>query len=151
MIRTFEHITITSGAVRMASRSAVSSHILPTIRPLIAGKAQHDYRVRFLDAPRGGHVFEIDWQQHMIVRCWLCLWRGVGDAMWDAASGASLDERVVLERPRSVPWLAAALVPDALGVAVQNPHIIGEVGNLEHCLAWPLIDGEQPPNTRSAP
>ena len=73
-------------------------------------------------------------------RCWLCLNAHVSKSMWAAALTGRLDPEVHVSQPKSTPWLAAALLPAAISLGLIDPGVLMELGDLERCVAWALIE-----------
>ena len=138
-----EHITLTTGAARVSPRSEVGDHVVAAVRAdLAAGRRLMDtpWRVSLFPTPPGGHVYELQHGDLKIARCWLCVDPRVSDAMWEAALSGAVDERVRLSRPRGAPWLAAAILPDAIEAALRHPALLMEAGDLERVIAWTLME-----------
>lgn len=89
---------------------------------------------------RSGYGYDLLHDGQQIARCWLCLDPAASDEMWEAAQSAVIDERVRLARPRGAPWLATAILPDAITVALDQPSVLMEAGDLERIVAWALLD-----------
>lgn len=140
MIRAIEHITITTGASRMSSRTEVESRVLETLRRALARDGVvGDWRIENQKVS-GGFAFGLKYRGALIAQCWLCIDRSMSDRMWEEAAETALDERVILSRPKGIPWLAASIAPSAISVAMTTPSALVEAGDLERCVAWALID-----------
>lgn len=140
-MKRFEHITITSGASRMSARSEVADDVVASIRADLADRGgairESGWLVRLLPCPDGGHVYDLIYRGTLIVRCWLCLDDALSGDMWASARAAALDPGVRLHPPHGTPWLAAALAPSCLSAPREA---MLEVGDLERCVAWALIE-----------
>jgi len=142
MVKAIEHITITTGATRMSARSEVDDETVRHLQRAIAeGSPLGDgwmYQAQPLLGCTQAWVFDLVCVGAPVVRSWLCADSKQTDAMWARASEEPIDERVVLHRPRGVPWLACALLPGALSI---GPEILMMAGDLERCVAWALLEG----------
>jgi hypothetical protein len=147
-----EHITITSGAVRMSARTEVRPEIKAKVgRLLRKGGVLWDgwsVEVRAIEAIEGGPpgpagwVFDAHHGGIRVVRCWICRLEEASAQLWEEASGHAEDPRVVLHRPRGAPWLAAWLDPEHLEALMSTPMVLMQAGDLERCVAWALLDSE---------
>lgn len=142
-MRSIDHITLTTGAARMSARSEVDDRVLARVRADMAAGAAliaTPWRVALLPTPEGGHVYDLTHGATAIARCWLCVDAAVSDAMWTSAQSGVADRLVRLSRPRGTPWLAAAIQPSAIEVALTRPAVLMEAGDLERVVAWALIE-----------
>jgi hypothetical protein len=146
-----EHITITTGASRISHRSETSpqviAHIQDVIRRAVTPLAMidNDWTIRPVrGTPEGTHVWDLLWRGERIVACWLCTSRAISDQLWDVASRSGAMPGARLHRPMMVPWLAATLChrPEIM-TEPEFTRALGEVGDIERCIAWATIDGEQ--------
>ncbi len=141
MVKAIEHITITTGATRMSARSEVNDETVRHRQRAIAEGSPLGYNWTYQAQPLLGctqaWVFDVVCEGAPVVRSWLCADGKQTDAMLARASEEPIDERVVLHRPRGVPWLACALLPGALSA---GPEILMMVGDLERCVAWALLE-----------
>ena len=140
MLRAIEHVTVTTGASRMSPRSEVDDGVLAEVRGrLAAGDVGQGLSVAIAQREAEGVLYDLVDAGRPIVRCWLCLDRAVADAMWGAAEsyGRLVDARARVRRPKAAPWLAVALLPDALTSA---PERIMDSGDLARIVAWALIE-----------
>lgn len=146
MIKAFEHITIMTGAARRSLRSEVADEVVAQIRTALAadGRLWAGWSVRIVPSPSGTYVYDLLHDGRRIAACWLCLDRNKSESLWDLASRAGALPGTRLHRPAGVPWLAAQLAPD---LDASNPTnlvllatAMSEVGDVERCVAWALID-----------
>jgi hypothetical protein len=137
---TIEHITLTTGAVRISPRSEVDDEAIARIVVAMrsGGRLWGGWSVAVTPLAPGAWRYTLRQAGAPVVTCWLCADAGASDATWEAASDPAhlADERVILHRPRGVPWLAVALLPAALTVAPQHLH---EAGDAERCVAWAIL------------
>lgn len=133
-----EHITLTTGASRISERSEVRDDVVTAVRTAIAdqGGKVRDWTIQIIGSPAGGHMFDLLWQGRRVVRCWLCDDQRVSQAMWSGVSLAA-PAGTRLHPPSTVPWLAAAIVPEAASVP---PEALMMVGDMERCVAWAILE-----------
>ena len=159
--RSIEHITLTTGGVRMSPRSEVEED---TIRRIVAamragGKTKPDgllpantdnvqvraggklwagWSVRVQPLGPGAWRYDLAQQDTTVVACWLCAEKATSDEIWEQAiEHSTLDEHAVVARPRGVPWLAVTLLPSALLMSAEQ---IGMAGDAERCIAWAILE-----------
>lgn len=139
-----EHITITTGAVRMSPRSEVGDHVVDLLRQQIASGGDlgaTGWSVALLPTPTGGFVFDLSHKDiGKVARCWLCNSRETSASMWAAASSSRVDSRVRLSMPKAIPWLAASLVLATVMHIGARTNLLVEAGDLERCVAWALLE-----------
>jgi hypothetical protein len=83
----------------------------------------------------GGTAFECWHGSLWLISCYMA-WDEPGSTeMWQAAMRHPLHPNV--QRPLTLPWLAAALMPVALQSA--DPKLMLEAGDLERCVAWTIL------------
>lgn len=143
MTEALEHITITSGASRRSPRTEVSNEIVGALRADIAARRRligSPWAVSLHQTPEGGHVFDLTYNGMAAARCWLCLHSHISNSMWTSALTGRLDPEVLIRQPKSTPWLAAALLPAAISLGLISPVVLMELGDLERCVAWALIE-----------
>ena len=143
MAREIEHITVTTGASRMSLRSEVSDAVVDWFRATLAdgGSVGLGWTVQLLPTPSGGYVYDLKFDRVSVARCWLCDDLEISAQMWDAASSGR-GHGVILRLPERTPWLAVALTVDPAKI-VENFAImmaISEVGDIERCVAWALLE-----------
>lgn len=127
--RAIEHITLTTGAARMSPCSEVDDRVLARVRSDMAAGAPlmgTEWRATLLPTPEGGHVYDLTHDGAAVARCWLCVDPAVSEAMWDSAQSGVADQRVRLAPPRGTPWLAAAILPAAITIALSRPAVLME-------------------------
>ncbi len=91
----------------------------------------------------GGFTFVAKYSGTPNVRCWLCIERSHFDELWEQASNTAIDERVVLARPKGVPWLAGTIEMSAIPIAMKNISVFVESGDLGRCVAWVLLEQQE--------
>lgn len=140
-VKHIEHITITTGASRLSARREVNADTIAFIRTALAEKDgrldDSGWVVTIIPTPEGGHVYDLIYHGALLARCWLCVSDDVSDAMWGAASAQGILPGTRLHRPVTTPWLAVTLLPAAIAV---EPGILLQLGDLERCVAWALLD-----------
>ena len=138
--RSIEHITLTTGGVRMSPRSEVEED---KIRRIVAamragGKLWAGWSVRVQPLGPGAWRYDLAQQDTTVVACWLCAEKATSDEIWEQAiEHSTLDEHAVVARPRGVPWLAVTLLPSALLMSAEQ---IGMAGDAERCIAWAILE-----------
>jgi hypothetical protein len=124
----------------MSSRTEVDDGVVEFVRRSLAGDGRiRDWKIETRPIP-GGFDFDIRYRGALVVRCWLCVDRSLSEALWEAATQFVPDERVVLARPKGAPWLAGSIAPSAVLVAMADPSVLFEAGDLERCVAWALLE-----------
>ncbi len=139
-VNTFEFITLTSGGTNMSSRSEVDAEIIANIRTALArdGVLWAGWSVRVLSQTPMATVFQMLLNGTPLSDCWLCIDATVSDALWEELE-PQVPPSVVVHRPRGVPWLAVALVVEALPEMLARPHRLMELGDAERCVAWAFL------------
>lgn len=149
MSRPIEHITLTSGAVRMSPRAEVRDDVVAEVARLMrtGGRLPGGWSVRVQPLEAGAWRFRLAVGLVPVVDCWLCASAEASDATWEAATAEGVaDERVVLHRPRGVPWLAAALCPAgvaALSAGALTVDDLRAAGDAERCVAWAILSRDR--------
>jgi hypothetical protein len=72
-----------------------------------------------------------------MVSCYMAWTDAAADEMWTAAMRHGRLVKKGIRRPK-LPWLAAAIMPDAL--RALRPDLMLEVGDLERCVGWTVLD-----------
>lgn len=124
----------------MTSRSEVGDEVLTAVKRALRAKDPIAGWKVDLKSVEGGYTFGLAHSGQELVRCWFCIERDASDRLFEDASSHTLDERVIIPRPKGSPWLAVAIMPTALGPALANPELLFEAGDLERCVAWALLD-----------
>jgi hypothetical protein len=141
-----EHITLTTGASRISHRREVADAVVERLRKDIAGGRAlmgTPWRAMIHPAPEGAYVIDLLHNGRRMVACWLCREAGLSNELWRVISEAGLSlPGTRLHQPRSTPWLAAALVPEAdlMRDPMALAPILKEAGDLERCVAWALLE-----------
>jgi hypothetical protein len=66
-----------------------------------------------------------------------------GDVLWPHLLKAGKEVGLpVSDRQPPIPWLSVALWP---GLAAAGEEVVGLLGDLERCVAWVLIEGQNQP------
>jgi len=136
-----EHLTLATGHSRMSHRSEIHNDVIRLIRPAVAAGAgtlgRTGWSIRMFEGrEQGGAGFECRHGSLWIVSCYMAWSRPAADEMWSAATKSALLANG-LQQPRGLPWLAVALMPDALRA---QPSIVREAGDMERCVAWTVLD-----------
>lgn len=139
-MKSLHHLTLMTGNCRVSPRAEVDRQTIAFIRGHLkngSGSLGHTgWAVLRLDAPSGGHCFDLSYQGVEVARCWLAATKVAATVMWpDAASHST---RVANEQP-PWPWLAIDLLPDGMIALANNPQLLLELGDLERCVAWALL------------
>ena len=139
--RAMEFITLTTGAVAMSPRSDVDPDVLRKIKAALRtgdGVLWAGWSVRPLACPYDGTVWDMLCDGVAVSRCWLAGQGTASDDLWEMAEQAA-PPQVVLHRPRGVPWLAVAILPDAIPLLEAQPLRLMEVADAERCVAWAIL------------
>jgi hypothetical protein len=146
--RAIEHITLTTGAARVSPRSDVDDSIVARLIAAMrtGGRLWDGWSVAVTPQQPGAWRFRLSQPGLLVVECWLCGRADASDPLWEAAtSGPALDERVVLYRPRGVPWLAVSITAEAVQAAtagrLSTQHLM-DAGDAERCIAWAILNRE---------
>jgi len=135
-----EFITLTTGAASITLRSEVGDDIVRAIRAALAGDGElwAGWSVK-LDRHAGWATFEVLHRGVALSRCFLCLSADASAELWELAEVIAPD-KVVLHRPRGVPWLAAAILPSALDIVQTRPLLLLQLADAERCVAWAVLE-----------
>jgi len=135
-----EFITLTTGATSISLRSEVGDDIVRAIRKALTGGGElwAGWAVK-LDRRDGWATFELLHRGRALSRSFVCWTPEASAKLWEVAE-ALAPERVVLHRPRGVPWLAAAILPGAIALVTTEPHLLLELADAERCIAWAVIE-----------
>lgn len=140
-----EHVTMLTSHTRMSPRNEVSTEIIDHIRERIAmgdGKIDKEWSVEIVPSPDGGHVFDILFHGRIMVRCWLCTDEDYSAEMWRAAMSPKPAHKG--NRPKHIPWLAVEFAFQETDPILKHERIfkriMQELGDLERCIAWALIE-----------
>lgn len=135
-----EHITLTTGHYRLSPRHEVGDDVVALLSPIVAKGAGEiadtGWSVKMVHGVGVGSCgFELHYRGIWAVSCYMA-WTASDDIpMWGVASERHGVQRV--KRPRSLPWLAAAIMPTSI---IFLPTAMLEVGDLERCVAWTILD-----------
>jgi hypothetical protein len=136
-----KHLTMLTGHVRSSPRSEVDQRTIDFIRGSLTDGSgalgATGWAVLRIDAPPGGFCFDLSMTGNEVARCWLATTAAAADAMWLAAQEMPRLPGVNPGQP-SLPWLAVGLLPDGMK-ALRSAIPIGQLGDLERCVAWALL------------
>jgi len=135
-----EFITLTTGATSLSLRSEVGDDIVRAIRKALAGSSElwAGWSAEVERGP-GWATFIIRYQGMAMSQSFVCWEAEASDSLWELAEMLA-PPRVVLHRPRGVPWLAAALLPGSVALVTTAPHVLLELADAERCIAWATIE-----------
>jgi hypothetical protein len=140
-MQAMEFITLTSGATSMSSRSEVADTIVAEIRKSLGsklrGKLWAGWSVIIDTTAPGAACFLLLLHDIILSRCAVCWDAAVSDGAWEIVQDA-VPDKVVVHRPRGVPWLAVDL---QLSAVLQHPDRLLQLADAERCVAWALIEG----------
>ncbi len=132
-----QHFTLTTGHSRVSPRSEIRNEAIAFIKPVVAAGGgtlgATWWRIKmFRGMQRGGATFECHHGSTWFVSCYMGWMDAGADEMWNAAKSFPLLAPDV-RRSRSLPWLAAGIMPEA--IVSGKFDLMTEVGDLERCVA----------------
>lgn len=139
------HLTILTGhARRQSPRAEVDDRVLARLRPILdtSGGALWDsgWGVLVIERSADCAVYDLSAEGIEVARCWLARAAGEEDRLWREAAAMPSLPGVVPRKPARRPWLAAGLLPDGMLLLRSRPQWMLELGDLERCVAWALIE-----------
>jgi hypothetical protein len=140
-MQAMEFITLTTGGASMSPRSGVADDVVERIRHALArdGNLWAGWSVELDKSPRGAVSFRLLLHDVPLSRCMVVWDEAVSDLAWETVQEA-VPDRVVVHRPRGVPWLAVDILPAAIAPTTPAEALM-ELADAEQCVAWTLIEG----------
>jgi hypothetical protein len=137
-MKAVHHLTLTTGHVRLSPRAEVEPEVIRRIRGSLwnGSGALWDTGWAVLSLPDrpGGYVYELSFRGVEVARCWLAATDDAADRLWPTAARG---HQAAIRPP--APWLVVDLLPDGLVLLAKDPGRIGELGDLERCVAWAVL------------
>jgi hypothetical protein len=140
------YYTLITGDGRLMDRSEVADDDVEALRPIVAaggGDLPGGLKLRVAIVPGespGGWVFTIYRAYIPLVTCGLAMTPKAADELWPRLLkiGKRATFPMSLGQP-PVPWLSVAILS---GVARAGMKVVALLGDLEQCIAWTIIAGD---------
>jgi hypothetical protein len=142
------HFSLLTGSARVSPKSEVDPVTIKQLREAIAKKESIlGWVVKIVPSPEGIHIFELHKNGSHISSGYLAVKQDASERLWNMIQNIPSPPGVIINKPTSTPWLAVmpyiAGLDDIMKDVVlrfERLQALGEVGDLEKCVAWTLIE-----------
>ena len=142
------HYTLLTGDGRLTDRSEVDDLVIDRLRPVVREAAESDDPVALpggfrlhLTVGFGGAMYTLFAGETPAVICGLATTEDAVAGVWPALLERSREQQMPTpdRPPGMLPWLAILILPTMANLPRE---IIGQLGDLERCIAWTILEWE---------